>query len=182
MRYGAFLRGINVGKHKRVRMEDLRSAFSLLGFSRVETYIQSGNVFFDTPEKNLPQMTAVIQEALQKLIGGEVPVFIRSLVALNEILRQDPFRVVKSSDESKRFICFLSHEIKDKIRLPLFSPNKDVEIIAIRGADLFGLIHPYKGRSGYPGNFIEAALDVRMTTRFWETLQKMITAQNATAV
>ena len=175
-----FLRGINVGGHKRVKMEDLRRVISSLGFSRVETYIQSGNIFFDTPEKNISQMTTVIQNALHKLIGDEVPVFIRSLHTLNEILKQDPFRVVKTPAESKRFVCFLSREMKDKVQLPMFSPNKDVEIIAIRGADLFGLIHPYKGRSGYPGGFFEANFKVKLTTRFWETLQKMIAAQNAT--
>ncbi len=44
----AMLRGINVGGHKRIKMEQLRKSFEALGFERVKTYIQSGNVVFNT--------------------------------------------------------------------------------------------------------------------------------------
>ena len=42
--YIAMLRGINVGGHKRIKMEQLRASFEKLGFEQVKTYIQSGNV------------------------------------------------------------------------------------------------------------------------------------------
>jgi uncharacterized protein (DUF1697 family) len=42
----AFLRGINVGSNNRIRMADLRNVFQDLGFTDVQTYIQSGNVIF----------------------------------------------------------------------------------------------------------------------------------------
>src|SRR5262245_55492488 len=65
-RYGAFLRGINVGTTKRVKMEDLRRVISELGFSRVETYIQSGNIFFDSSQQNIPRMTALVEQSLHR--------------------------------------------------------------------------------------------------------------------
>ncbi|MGH8103125.1 MAG: DUF1697 domain-containing protein, partial [bacterium] len=47
-KYVAFLRGINVGGHKPVRMEDLRKALGSLGFKNVRTILASGNVIFHT--------------------------------------------------------------------------------------------------------------------------------------
>ncbi len=44
MKYAAFFRGINVGGKNIVKMAELKKLFSDLGFQKVETYIQSGNV------------------------------------------------------------------------------------------------------------------------------------------
>lgn len=177
MRYGAFLRGINVGSSRRVKMEDLRGAFTSMGFGNVQTYIQSGNIFFDAVEKDQRRLEKQIQKSIHHLVHGEIPVMVRSVKRLREILERDPFRNHKASSEAKKFVSFLSREVKQKVLLPFFTPNKDVEIVAIEGADLFGLSHPYKGRSGYPGNFLETKFQSEMTTRFWETLQKMLAAQ-----
>jgi uncharacterized protein (DUF1697 family) len=48
--YVAFLRGINVGGHNLVKMEDLRQLFLSLGFNNVKSYINSGNIIFETSE------------------------------------------------------------------------------------------------------------------------------------
>lgn len=50
--YIALLRGINVGGHRSLKMEDLRELFSSMGFDNVTTYIQSGNVIFDASSKD----------------------------------------------------------------------------------------------------------------------------------
>ncbi len=46
----ALLRGINVGKAKRIAMADLRNVFSSLGYGNVQTLLNSGNVVFDVPK------------------------------------------------------------------------------------------------------------------------------------
>ncbi|HYQ86023.1 MAG TPA: DUF1697 domain-containing protein, partial [Bacteroidota bacterium] len=50
IQYAAFLRGINVGGHKPVRMSDLEKAFGQLGFRNVKTVLASGNVLFEAPQ------------------------------------------------------------------------------------------------------------------------------------
>jgi uncharacterized protein (DUF1697 family) len=181
MRYGTFLRGVNVGSHNRVKMEDLRSLFSSLGFSRVETYIQSGNIFFDSSQQNIPRMTRMIEEKLRSVISAPVPAIIRPLARLNEMMKEDPFRGMKRPGITKKFVCFLSQESTEKVALPFFSPNKNLEIVAIRGADLFGFCHVVKGRHGYPGSSLEKKFGAQMTTRFWETMEKMLATQNGKA-
>ena len=51
--YVSFLRGINVGGHKKIKMSDLRQFYESLGLGDVRTILQSGNVVFRTDETNL---------------------------------------------------------------------------------------------------------------------------------
>lgn len=48
--YIALLRGINVGGHNKIKMADLRKMLEHMGLARVQTYIQSGNVLFESAE------------------------------------------------------------------------------------------------------------------------------------
>ena len=173
-RYAAFLRGINVGGHNLVKMADLQRLFVSLRFTNVKTYIQSGNVMFDAPEKDPHEITKRIEKGLLKLLGFEVKVFVRTILQIEEMLNQNPFKKVKSSDEVKMYVTFLAEELKMKPMLPLISANKDLEVICIEGCDVFSLSRPYKGRSTFPNNFVEANFRVQATTRNWETVKKMM--------
>ena len=62
--YISMLRGINVGAHKRIKMEQLRSSFEGLGFEQVKTYIQSGNVIFKNAKVSEPVLTRRIEKKL----------------------------------------------------------------------------------------------------------------------
>lgn len=73
--YAAFLRGINVGGKKVIKMEDLSRILSSLGFKNVKTTIQSGNVIFETSETNSAVLTKKIEKKLQKSLRYEVSVF-----------------------------------------------------------------------------------------------------------
>lgn len=57
MKYVALLRGVNVGGKNLIKMSALKTAFEESGFTDVRTYINSGNVVFDTEEKNLAKLT-----------------------------------------------------------------------------------------------------------------------------
>ena len=52
MQYVAFLRGINVGKHQRIKMDELKDVLSKLDFENLSTYIQSGNVVFESKKQD----------------------------------------------------------------------------------------------------------------------------------
>ena len=63
-RYIALLRGINVGGNNIIRMADLKQSFEELGFSEVTTYIQSGNVLFNSSEGDKQLLTGKIEAHL----------------------------------------------------------------------------------------------------------------------
>ena len=76
-RFIAFLRAINVGGGRTVKMQSLRQVFEPLGFCRVATFIASGNVIFETMRKRSKTLERKIEKALQKTLGYEVRAFIR---------------------------------------------------------------------------------------------------------
>jgi uncharacterized protein (DUF1697 family) len=60
MKYIALLRGINVGGNHKVEMKNLKALFESLGFSDVSTYINSGNVIFESNEERSVVLEKII--------------------------------------------------------------------------------------------------------------------------
>ena len=90
-KYIALLRGINVGGHKKILMTDLRSLFESLGFKEVVTYIQSGNVVFETKESNRKMLAEMIKNQIEQDFGFGVNIFVRSADDFKRILESSPF-------------------------------------------------------------------------------------------
>ena len=171
--YAAFLRGINVGGHNMVKMEDLRKLFTSLGFTNVATYIQSGNIVFEASEKNSHTLSATIKKKLSLLLGSDVGVFVRTISSLKEMVWRDPFKEAKQGGDAKLYVTFLSEEPPQLPKLPLTSPHKDVEVFSIKNLEAFSISRRHKGRFGFPNAFIEAKLGTMSTTRNWETVKNM---------
>jgi uncharacterized protein (DUF1697 family) len=89
-RYVALLRAINVGGHV-VKMDRLRAAFEALRFGRVETFIASGNVLFDSAESDTAALEQRIETRLEKELGYEVTTFLRRPTELSAIVSSLPF-------------------------------------------------------------------------------------------
>ena len=66
MKYIALLRGINVGGNNKVEMKKLKDVFEALGFKNVSTYINSGNVIFETNETEMVKIVEKIEQAILK--------------------------------------------------------------------------------------------------------------------
>lgn len=76
-RFIAFLRAINVGRGRTVKMRSLRQVFESLGLSKVTTFIASGNVVFETRTKKTKMLERKIEGALKDALGYEVHTFVR---------------------------------------------------------------------------------------------------------
>jgi uncharacterized protein (DUF1697 family) len=87
-RHAAFLRAVNLGRQRKASSQVLREAFEAEGFEDVATFRTSGNVVFDGPSRDL---TARIEHALQRALGFEVPVFLRTAKEVQAIAASDPF-------------------------------------------------------------------------------------------
>ena len=96
MRYAAFLRGVNVGRNHRVSSAELKSMFEELGADEVATFRTSGNVVFEAPR----DMARKIEQHLEKTLGYEVAIFLRTEKELKQIAAQQPFPA-KDVDASK---------------------------------------------------------------------------------
>lgn len=89
MTYVALLRGINVGGHAKVEMARLKQTFERLGLSNVKTYINSGNVIFDSAA-NPNTLPAMVEQSILEDFGLSVPVLVRDRVNLEGLVQLIP--------------------------------------------------------------------------------------------
>jgi uncharacterized protein (DUF1697 family) len=173
--YVALLRGINVGGHT-VKMERLRDLFTELGFTEVQTYIQSGNVFFESAQADREALARAIEEHLRDALGYEVPVYLRTIPELEQVLALDPFKTLTVTPEMRLCVVFTATPIPSDLALPLHSPKGDMEIVHTTGYEAFVVWHLIAGRPPTGQGFLDAALSGVSTTRFFHTLEKIVAA------
>lgn len=175
IRYAAFLRGINVGGHKLIKMEGLSRIFTTLGLEKVATYIQSGNVVFESAEQDSRKLTGRIEKGLAAATGSEIAVFLRTLGELEALVSQEPFSGFESGTDVKKYVTFLAEAPEARPELPLVSPKKEIRVFRAEGREIFSLAFAQgNGRYGFPHSFIEKEFKVQATTRNWNTVEKIV--------
>jgi uncharacterized protein (DUF1697 family) len=93
VRQAALLRGINVGKHRRLPMPALREALAAAGYTGVETYVQSGNVVLDADASD-DALAAALSTLIEREFGLDVPVVVRTRDELAAVVEDNPLRDV----------------------------------------------------------------------------------------
>src|ERR1700734_691383 len=106
--YISMLRGINVGGHKRIKMDKLRALFEALGFEQVKTYIQSGNIVFKTKKTSASVLSRRIEEKILGDFGFSVSVISRSSDEMAWTIESNPFLKEREIDREKLHVMFLS--------------------------------------------------------------------------
>lgn len=173
MVYVAFLRGINVGGHN-VKMERLREIFSAMGFGNVRTYIQSGNIFFETEQTDRIALVQTIEQQLRKELGYEVPVFLRTIPELEQVVASDAFQQLTVTPDMRLCVVFTTDVLPNTLELPLRSPKNDMEIVRTSNREAFMVWYIINGRPPATYNFKD--IGARNTTRFFHTLAKILEA------
>ncbi len=171
-RHIVFLRGINVGGKNIIPMRELVRIFEFSGYRNVQTFIQSGNVIFDSEQVsiNSPEITA----AITGKYGYSVDIFPRTFKTVEKLLIQNPFGNYVNQDTVKCYVSFLSAKPKSMPPLPLTDLKEGLELVKISGNHAFVLSREIKGRYGFPNNFIEAEFGIPATTRNWTTIMKIV--------
>ncbi len=173
-RYIAFLRGINVSGQKLIKMEALRTAFTEAGFAHVQTYIQSGNVIFDSDETDTKKLSKLLEDLIEKSFGFRTDVILRRHTAIESILNSLHISSAESGEEIKYYITFLKEAYSEPFTIPLFSKNKDVEVIYHNMMEFVSISNFYKGSYGFPNAYIEKLTGIPATTRNPITLGKIL--------
>ena len=176
LRYVAFLRGINVGGNKLIKMEALAAAFTSAGFRNVKTYIASGNVIFDSRATKPDLLAKKIERKLVQTFGHQIAVMVFPLTDLQALVKRSPFRHVKRDKDVMLFVILLRSEVTG-VKLPLESKTENFKVIAIQDRAAFMVARRKKtGWFVYPNNFIEKEFRVAATTRNWSTIEKVVMA------
>ncbi len=167
--YVAFIRGINVGGHKKILMANLRLLLEKAGLQNVQTYIQSGNVVFNSKEDIY--LATKIREAIESKYGFKVPVLVKKATELSEILSKCPF--IGEKREKSYFILLGESPAKENIELTAaFSNLKEEFHIAENCVYIYYAVGAGKAKMGV--NFFERKLKVKATARNYRTMAKLL--------
>ena len=101
----ALLRGVNVGKAKRVPMESFREVLTELGYTNVKTLLNSGNAVFQASGVSGAIHATAIASAIGDRLGFDVPVIVKSAKELAAIVGENPFSQI-ATDHSRQFVAF----------------------------------------------------------------------------
>src|SRR5262245_28710575 len=110
MTYIAFLRGINVSGHKLIKMVELKTMFEKAGYKNVRTFIQSGNVVFETSKTKNESLAKKIEQLHENKLGYDVTVVIRTPEEIKSVISDYPFSKIKNHDSYRAHVAFLSAE------------------------------------------------------------------------
>lgn len=174
MIYIALLRAINVGGYRKIKMADLRAMFSSMGFKNVTTYIQSGNVVFNSDLSQPEQLSQSIEEQIQKSFGHEVVVIIRTLQQLEELLDKNPFKG-QNNDPYKLYVTFFQTKPSSKIQNLIRNLSNSIENYQFYNGELFSLIDKKTDQKVlFSNNYIEKKASISGTTRNWKSVGKIL--------
>lgn len=172
--YIALLRGVNVSGQKKIKMADLKLQLENLNFKNIRTYIQSGNVIFESTKTNQEDLANKIKTEIFKHYGFDVPTLVLTSDYLNNILNNNPWIKDKNKSTDKMYFTLLhkipSDENIEKIIKLSFPPEEfaiDKDVIYFYSPNGYG-------RAKMNNNYFENKLKVKATTRNWKTLNKIL--------
>jgi uncharacterized protein (DUF1697 family) len=173
MKYVAFLRGINVGGKNKIKMETLREVCSALGFENVKTYINSGNVIFETAQTDDKKLAEQIEKAIEKEFALRIKVIVRQISEIENIIKNNPFAGQFENDKDLH-VFFLDEELPNEKCELLLSNNNENEIFAVRHREIFCLLRVSVLDSLIGKDYIGKKLKVSATARNWRTVGKIL--------
>jgi uncharacterized protein (DUF1697 family) len=175
--YISMLRGVNVGG-KTMHMTDLRGLYESLDLKNVETYVQSGNVVFDTAVQDIPRWVGLLEGQIRLKFGYSVSIIIRETGDFQRVITTNPFLQGRSEDPLKLHVTFLQQPPSamqwTNLKIPdpgpdEFSPGKEEVFLFCPGG---------YGRTKLSNTFFEKQLNMPATTRNWNTVNTLFQMAN----
>jgi len=154
-RYVAFLRAINLGGARMVKMDFLRQLFESLGFDKVETFIASGNVVFGTKRPRSSQtLERKIEKKILEELSFDVTVFVRTAAEVVEIAKRKPFPKSKIDSRTSCHIVFLPDALDRKLSQEVTRLKTATDEFRVDGREVYWLRRKRKH-----GDFSTVALE-----------------------
>ena len=175
IKYAAFLRGINVGGHKIIKMEELKRAFESLGFKDVKTLLASGNVIFTAPSASESALVNKIEKKLEAVFGREIGVLVRKVDELQRLADAEPFAGIKVTPQTRLYVTFLSEKSKSSLKIPYESPDKNFRITRVTGSEVCSVLTlSPDSRTIDLMSIVGKEFGSNITTRNWNTIDKIL--------
>jgi uncharacterized protein (DUF1697 family) len=171
--YICFLRGVNVGGNKLLKMAELKTLFDSLKLRDAKTYLQSGNVVFRSDETDRDVLKRRIEDGIRKKSGMEVKVILRTTDELRKVIAANPF-APEDRNPSGLIVAFLGGAIAAPAKALLTSLKIASEELHFGKQELYIYFVESMARSKLASALTEKKLGVNVTARNWNTVNALL--------
>jgi len=172
--YLVLLRGINVGGKNIIKMVDLKASFEAMGFSNVLTYIQSGNVVFQSDEKDKAILTTKIEKELSKRFDFLARIVAVSHKELEAIVRAAPDEFGRDDKKFRYDVIFLKEPLTPKEAMKSVSVREGVDTASAGKQALYFSRQISRASQSHLTKIIGLPVYQNMTIRNWNTTTKLL--------
>jgi uncharacterized protein (DUF1697 family) len=170
----ALLRAVNLGSFQKIKMDQLRTVCESLEFRNAQTYLQSGNVVFQSRERSLPKLARALEDEIERRHGFRPDVIPRTASELRNVVARNPFANRSGIEFGKFVVTFLAaepaHEAQERIR----NVEVDAEELYLDGRELYIYFPNGIGRSRVSPAVLDRALRTPGTGRNWNTVLNLL--------
>lgn len=179
MRWVALLRGINVGGNNIIPMADLRACVSALGFTRVATYIQSGNVLFDAPGRHAT-VVKTLEQALSTSFNSQAKLVLRSAAEMQAVFDDAPEGFGRDRTQFKYDVLFARPGVDVAAVLTEVPVHPEVDVATAGRHALYYRRFIARETSSRLSRLVQMPVYKELTVRNWNTTLRLV--QMATSV
>ena len=170
----SMLRGVNVGGHNKIKMDQLRAVYESLGFRDAQTYIQSGNVVCRADKRDLATAGTRIEKGIERNFGFRPSVIVRSAAELREVIVRSPFAKRSGIDASRLLVAFLASSPAADALDKVLKIKCEPEELRVSGRELFIYFPNGMARPKLSLATVERTLKISYTGRNWNTVRKLL--------
>jgi uncharacterized protein (DUF1697 family) len=175
----ALLRGVNVGGRNKLPMERLRAICEGLGLERPRTFIQSGNVIFETMLSDETALAVRLEAEIETEFGFRPSVVLRSVPEMKSVVERNPFRERDDVAPDRLLVTFLQSDPGEEARSAIRAIPVVPEELVVDGREIFVYYRGGAGQTKLPLARIERAQRVPGTTRNWNSVLKLLALAKA---
>jgi uncharacterized protein (DUF1697 family) len=157
-------------------MDELKRILDHTGLKKIQTYIQSGNVIFESKTDTISEIEKKINIAIFKESGLDLVIIVKTKNELERIATAHPFE--QKDNQKSLYITMLNNLPKENNIKDLMSIKSVVDKFIIKGDIVYSCYGDGYGKSKFTNNYLENKLGVSGTTRNWNTIKKMVELAN----
>ena len=156
-----------------MKMDELKAVFVELGFENVKTYINSGNVAFDSGRSSEKGLVKDLEEAIESRFGRPVDVMVRKQSSFREIVEGNPL-AGEFESHKQMHVLFLKNELPLEKQFQLSETDFGNEVVICLGREIYVLLPAGVAESVFSKKAVlDKAPRVPYTGRNWRTVQKL---------
>lgn len=168
------LRGVNVGGHRKIKMDALRELYESLQMRDPQTYVQSGNVVFQTGDRDLVLLARRIEQAIERKSGFRTSVILRTVSEMRGVIARNPFASRPGVEPNKFLVTFLASRPSAEVRSKLLAIPAAPEELRIDGRELYIYFPNGIARPKLSLPLVERTLAIPGTGRNWNTVTRLL--------